>query len=46
MTIKDALIGLAALVLFYWGSNYLYQGQEESTAFYAKRHTPANTTQK
>lgn len=35
---KNWFIGLAIAALFYFGSSYLYEGQEESRAFYAKRH--------
>jgi hypothetical protein len=43
MKYKNLFIGILIMVLFYMGSSYLYEGQEESTAMYAKRHISHNS---
>ncbi len=36
MKYKDLFIGIAILIVFYVTGLYLFQGQEESNAFYTK----------
>jgi hypothetical protein len=38
MKYKNLIIGIIIASLLYLGSTYLYQGQEESSALYAKSH--------
>ncbi|SJM93391.1 hypothetical protein [Crenothrix polyspora] len=38
MKYKDFFIGMTVIVILYAAGRYLYQGQEESNAFYTKGH--------